>query len=89
MSDFQNMKTAPKDGTEIVISLPFAVAAYWCRDLETWVLVRPLHVESVPSPFGWRPVALDEAREPRRARLANIAAVRRGSRSEDDGPDAS
>lgn len=54
---WQPMETAPKDGTEILIELRpgFGIPAYWCDELQTFVLSRPLHIESVREPTGWKP----------------------------------
>jgi hypothetical protein len=50
------MSEAPKDGTQIRLRLDFAhgVPAYWDDDLKTWVLSRPLHMESIKDPKGWK-----------------------------------
>jgi hypothetical protein len=55
--EWQPMETAPKDGTEVrlALSYPNGVPAYWCADLKTWVLSRPLHVESIHRPERWKP----------------------------------
>jgi len=57
MTDWQPMDTAPRDGTEVTLPLtfPHGVRAFWCTDLQRWVLSRPLHMESVPEPIKWRP----------------------------------
>jgi hypothetical protein len=47
------MKTAPKDGTAVVIQLTTTARAYWDEELKTWVLCRPMHIESVREPKGW------------------------------------
>lgn len=51
----QPMRKAPKDGTVVLLPLSFNVRAYWCRSLKTWVLVQPLHIESIIEPSGWIP----------------------------------
>jgi hypothetical protein len=57
MSDWQPIVTAPKDGTEVRLRLNLqSVKAYWDDDLRTWVLSRPLHMESIRDPEKWRPV---------------------------------
>ena len=56
MSARQPIKTAPKDGTEILLPLECNVRAYWCTELETWVLSSPLHIESIVAPQHWHPV---------------------------------
>lgn len=55
--NWQDMDTAPKDGTEVTLRLvfPHGVPAYWDKELERWVLSRPLHMESVHLPRGWAP----------------------------------
>ena len=55
--DWQDMDTAPKDGTEVMLRLvfPHGVAAYWDEELQRWVLSRPVHLESVSLPRGWAP----------------------------------
>jgi hypothetical protein len=52
---WQPMETAPKDGSTVRIRVEFpkGVRAYWCNDLECWVLAHPLHMESVHVPCGW------------------------------------
>lgn len=56
--DWRTMNTAPKDGTEIVIQLPpYSVRAFWCSDMQQWVLSRPLNVESIHDPLVWEPTA--------------------------------
>ncbi len=45
----------PKDGTEISIRLNGWVPAYWDDELKTFVLSRPLHMESISEPEAWRP----------------------------------
>lgn len=54
--DWQSMETAPKDGTEIYIEVGGKCRAYWDDELRTWVLSRPVHVESVHHPRRWLPV---------------------------------
>ena len=54
MSASQLIETAPKDGTEILLPLECNVRAYWCPELETWVLSRPLHVETMADPKQWQ-----------------------------------
>jgi hypothetical protein len=49
------MGTAPKDGTVILVPVRGYQRVYWCDDLKTWVLSRPLHIESIHEPEGWRP----------------------------------
>lgn len=53
---------APRDGSEIWVKLPGdgRVRAYWDDELRTFVLSRPLHVESVSEPAGWLPPPLPE-----------------------------
>jgi hypothetical protein len=43
---------APKDGTTVILQvrIPNGVRAYWDRELKTWVLARPLHLESIRDP---------------------------------------
>lgn len=56
-TNWQDMDTAPKDGTEVYLRLvfPHGVPAYWDANLERWVLSRPLHMESIRAPHGWAP----------------------------------
>lgn len=55
-TNWQDMDTAPKDGTEVRLQLVFprGVPAYWDNELG-WVLSRPLHMERVHAPRGWVP----------------------------------
>jgi len=48
--------TAPKDGSEIMIRLDWAVRAYWDKELKRFVLVTPIHHEVISKPQGWKPV---------------------------------
>jgi hypothetical protein len=56
MTDWLPMSEAPKDGTQVRLRLDFihGVPAYWDDDLKTWVLSRPLHMESIKEPQGWK-----------------------------------
>lgn len=48
----------PKDGSEILIKLrggETGLLAYWDDELQTFVLSRPLHIESEARPKAWRP----------------------------------
>lgn len=53
--EWQSGGTAPRDGTEITILLDYPMPAYWDDELRTFVLSRPLHLESVARPIRWRP----------------------------------
>jgi len=57
MNDWRPIDSAPRDGTEVYLHLNFpnGVPAYWDRELKTWVLCRPLHIESLREPKAWRP----------------------------------
>jgi hypothetical protein len=47
----------PKDGSEVVMRLSVALTVYWDDELKTWVLVRPLHLEtlsSLPDIVRWK-----------------------------------
>lgn len=51
---WQPMATAPKDGSTVYIKISGGPrGAFWCRDLKTWVLCNPIHIESVRDPAGW------------------------------------
>lgn len=52
---WQPMDSAPKDGRDVYMPIKADVQAYWCKDLLRWVLSRPLHMEFVRDPRGWRP----------------------------------
>jgi len=56
-ADWQAIETAPKDGRDVILKMPFGVngiRAFWCDDLKRWVLRFPLNVESILHPAGWR-----------------------------------
>lgn len=63
MSDnnWQPIETAPRDGTVVKIKVDIeSVQAYWepnlyGEGLGSWVLTRPLHMESVWRPTRWKP----------------------------------
>ena len=40
---------APKDGSTHRFRVILDMDAFWCDDLKRWVLVRPLHLEHVPT----------------------------------------
>jgi hypothetical protein len=68
--------TAPKEhGAEIRIKIARArgVLAYWDAELQTFVLSRPVNVESVREPLGWQP-------------LVPFAPASTGERPAPDGP---
>ena len=50
----QPIATAPKDGSTVLLPLNEWVSAYWDAELDTWVLARPLHIESIRSPTTWK-----------------------------------
>lgn len=54
MTDWLPMLDAPKNGTEIRLRLSFDVLAYWDNELETWVLSRPINLETTRNPQAWR-----------------------------------
>ena len=55
MSEWQPIEAAPKDGTEVFVPINIgAQLAYWCKDLQRWVLSRPLHIDFA-YPTEWRP----------------------------------
>lgn len=50
------IETAPRDGSVVVLDLGrVQLSAFWCKDLQRWVLCQPLHMESVYEPKGWFP----------------------------------
>jgi hypothetical protein len=52
---WQPIETTPKDGSEITVRmLEWEARVYWDDDLKTWVLVSPMHLESVSNPKEWR-----------------------------------
>jgi len=58
MSDgWQPMESAPRD-PKVVVRVKVdieSVRAYWEPELDRWVLVHPLHMESVFRPTAWKP----------------------------------
>ena len=50
----QPIATAPKDGSTVLLPLNGWVSAYWDVELQTWVLARPLHIESIRSATTWK-----------------------------------
>jgi hypothetical protein len=44
----------PKTGREVELRIETTVRAYWDPSLKSWVLVRPLHVESIIEPTKFR-----------------------------------
>lgn len=45
----------PKDGSEIVVPKSFPLHVYWDRNLQCWVLSRPLSIETLDDPImRWR-----------------------------------
>jgi hypothetical protein len=52
--DWMPIELAPKDGTEVLLRFDTQLKAFW-HDGQ-WVLVRPLSLDSLPSPELWRPV---------------------------------
>lgn len=58
MTKWRTMIEAPQDGTEIVVHLPaMNVKAFWCRDLERWVLSRPLNRDYADDATAWHEAA--------------------------------
>ena len=52
------ISTAPRDA-EIKIRVGgWWLPAYWDEELQTFVLSRPVHIESVREPDGWMPLPL-------------------------------
>lgn len=49
-----DIENAPKDGSDVLFPIEFIARAYWCKDLERWVLTRPLHMESIYNPAKFR-----------------------------------
>ncbi len=48
------IETAPKDGTEVYLELTTKwVRGYWDDELKTWVLSRPLHIETLKHTGRW------------------------------------
>jgi hypothetical protein len=54
---WQPIASAPKDGTVVQLHVDYAVQAYFDAKLDRWILVRPLHIESLSFffPDQWRP----------------------------------
>jgi hypothetical protein len=44
----------PKDGSEIVVPVTLPLTVFWSKDLERWVLTRPLQMETIGEFVRWR-----------------------------------
>ena len=56
MSEWQDISTAPKDGTEVFLPLEGKIRAFWSDDLKKWVFSQALHMETVANPSLWMPI---------------------------------
>ena len=58
MGEWQPIETAPRDGTEVRLSLMGfdSVKAFWDEKLQVWVLSRPIHMEKLINPPYWKPL---------------------------------
>jgi hypothetical protein len=72
--DWRDISSAPRDGSDVYLPLEWTrVRAYWCDDLKTWVLARPLHLESIRDPKQWMPLP-----ETKRANVVEAVCARCG-----------
>jgi hypothetical protein len=44
----------PKDGTDIVVPYTMALTVYWDAELEQWIVVRPVRIETINDFIRWR-----------------------------------